>query len=186
MFHFTKEGFFMKVLMYVICIMVYSMMTTAINMNGVLLGAIPTVLLFVLCMSPAWAYGKRYDQRKYKETYPNFSLEHIKHNVLQIQNYIQNECNFQNNIELFDVNEIFDKVIKSLLQQTEEENLKNLIKKSLSPMAYAKSTVIVCTSEFYSKKQKEFKREKDKLDEIEKIYYDFQKLLSEMPTENKE
>ena len=53
----------MKVLMYVICIMVYSMMTTAINMNGVLLGAIPTVLFFVLCMSPAWAYGKYHDKK---------------------------------------------------------------------------------------------------------------------------
>lgn len=173
----------MKVLMYIVCILVYSSITTAINMNGVLLGAIPTMLLFVLCMSPAWAYGKHYDQKKYKEAYPNFSLVHIKHNVRKIQDYVQNECNFTNNVELFDVNEIFDKVIKSLLQQTEEENLKNLIKKSLSPMAYAKSTVTVCASEFYSKKQKEFKHDKGKIGEIEKIYNDFQKMLSEMPIE---
>ena len=50
----------MKVLMYVVCILVYSMITTASKMNGILLGGLPTVLLFTLCMSPAWAYGKHY------------------------------------------------------------------------------------------------------------------------------
>lgn len=170
----------MKILVYIVCILGNAVIITVSNSNGILLGAIPTIILFTICMIPAWAYGKHYDRKKYTEKYPSHSLQLIQENVYRIQNafLVHRNCFYNNG--LIDVNEIFNRATEQLTQQTEEENLKNLIKSSLSPVAYAVDVVNDCAYDIYCEKRRELKGKKDKLTEIKAVYFDFWKLLNNM------
>lgn len=173
----------MKVLVYFVCILASSMIFAACRANGILLGGIPTMLIYLAFMFPAWKFGENYDRKKYKEKYPNSTLAHITDYVLQLQNrlLIQEISSTPN--DLIGVNDVFSRASEHLLQHTEDEILKHPIQEKISPEVCALNIVIDCAYKLYSEKRKEFKNDKDKLSEIKDAYHRFCESLNNIALE---
>ena len=59
----------MKFLIWFGCILAYSLITTALRTSGILLGAIPTMILFGAMMWLAHFLCKKWDEHKADKTY---------------------------------------------------------------------------------------------------------------------